>query len=91
MANTSAQRVYSEIRRIARSGVPLRVQRAEAANRIYQFKTDLVVARIQPREAETLKENLRRVLQRGAMQHDLTAEENSIYAKALDVLMSQAR
>jgi len=91
VASTSAQRVYSEIGRIAQSGVPLQEQRAEAAKRINQFKADLVVALIQPREAERLKENLRRTLQRGATQHDLTAEENSVYAQALDVLMGQAR
>ncbi len=91
MASTSAQRVYSEIGRIAQSDLPLRERRAEAAKRITQFKADLVVARIQPREAERLKENLRRVLQRGATQHDLTAELNSVYAEALDVLMGQTR
>ena len=91
VASTSAQRVYSEIGRIAQLGVPLRERRAEAAKRINQFKADLVVARIQPREAERLKENLRRTLQRGASQHELTAEVNSVFVEALDVLMGQAR
>jgi len=83
--------VFSEIGRIAQSDLPRWERRAEAAKRIDQFKADLVVARIQPREAERLKENLRRTLQRGATSHDLTAEENSVYAEALDVLMDQAR
>ena len=91
VASTSAQEVYSEIGRIAHMDLPLREQRAEAAKRITQFKADLAAARIQPREAETLKENLRRVLQRGATQHNLTTERNSVYAEALDVLMGQAR
>ena len=91
MASTSAQRVFLEIGKIAESGVPLRERRAEAAKRIDQFKVDLAVARIQPREAAKLKENLRRTLQRGATQHDLTTEQNSVYAEALDVLMDQAR
>jgi hypothetical protein len=38
--------------------------------------------------AEEQKESLRRVLQRAATRHDLTAEENSVYAEALDALMS---
>jgi len=83
--------VYSEIGRIAQSDLPLRERRAEAAKRINQFKADLVVALIQPKEAERLKENLRRVLQRGASQHKLTAEVNSVFVEALDVLMGQAR
>jgi len=91
LASTSAQRVYSEIGRIAQSDLPLRERRAEAAKRINQFKADLVVALIQPKEAERLKENLRRVLQRGASQHKLTAEVNSVFVEALDVLMGQAR
>ena len=78
MAGTSAQRVYSEIGRIAQSDLSLREQRAEAAKRIDQFKADLAVARIEPRGAATLEENLRRTLQRGATQHDLTSEQNGV-------------
>jgi hypothetical protein len=89
VASTSAQQVFSEIGRFAQSDLPLRKRRAEAAKRIKQFKVDLAIARIQPREAETLKENLRRVLQRGATQHNLTTEQNSVYVAALDVLMAK--
>jgi len=88
VASTSAQQVFSEIGRIAHSDLPLRRRRADAAKRIKQFKVDLAVARVQPSAAETLKENLRRVLQRGATLHNLTTEQNSVYARALDVLVS---
>ena len=91
MASTSAQQVFLEIGRIAHEDLPLRKRCAESAKRINQFKADLAVARIHPRGAATLKEDLRRMLQRGATQHDLTIEQNSVYAEALDVLMGQAR
>ena len=91
MASTSAQRVFAEIGTIAQSKLALGKRRMEAAKRINQFKGDLAVARIQPREAAQLKENLRRTLQRGATQHDLTTEQNSVYAEPLDVLVGQAR
>ncbi len=42
-------------------------------------------------EAEKQKESLRRTLQRAAARHDLKAEENSVYAEALEVLMGQTR
>jgi hypothetical protein len=83
--------VFSEIGRLAHEDLPLRKRHAKAAKRINQFKADLAAARIEQREAATLKENLRRTLQRGATQHDLTIEQNSVYAEALDVLMGQAR
>ena len=83
--------MFLEIGKIARTDLPLGKRRAEAAKRINQFKADLAVARIHPIGAATLKEDLRRMLQRGATQHDLTIEQNSVYAEALDVLMGQAR
>jgi hypothetical protein len=91
VASVSAQRVFLEIGKIARADLPLRKRLAEGAKRINQFKADLAIARIQPREAAMLKENLRRTLQRGATKHDLTMEQNSVYAEALDVLMGQGR
>jgi hypothetical protein len=92
VASIIAQQVLSEIRKIARSDAALRERRAEATKRINQFKADLAAARVQPREgAEKHKESLRRTLQRDATRHDLTAEENSVYAQALDVLMGRAR
>jgi hypothetical protein len=90
MASTIAQQVLSEIGKIARSDAALPERCAEATKRINQFKADLAVARVQPREAEKHKENLPRTLQRAATHHDLTAEENSVYAQALDVLMGKA-
>jgi len=66
-------------------------RRAEAANRIDQFKADLAAAPVEQGVRDRLQENLRRTLQRGATQHDLTAEENSVYAEALNVLMDHAR
>jgi len=91
VASTMAQQVFLEIRNIARSDITLPEQRAEAAKRIEQFKTDLSVARVWPAVAERQKESLRRTLQRAAARHDLTTEENSVYAEALDVLIGQAR
>jgi chromosome segregation ATPase len=91
MASTLAQQVNAEIGKLARSDIPLAKRRAEAAKRIDQFKADLAEVRHQPGAAEGQKENLRRVLQRAATRHDLTTEENSIYAEALDALMGHAR
>ena len=87
VASNIAQRVFSEIRKIAGSDIPLPERRADAAKTIAQFKTDLAAAHLQPKLAEEQKENLRRVLQRAATRHDFTAEQNSVYAGALDVLM----
>jgi hypothetical protein len=83
--------VLSEIAEIARLRVPLSERRAEARKRINQFKADLAAASDQPKKAEKQKESLRKTLQRGATSHDLTAEENSVYSGALDVLIGQAR
>ena len=91
MTSTIAQQVLLAIWKIARSRAPLPERRAEATKRINQFKADLAADRAQPTEAEKHKENLRRTLQRGATRHDLTAEENGVYAEALDVLMGQVR
>jgi hypothetical protein len=91
VASIIAQEVLWEIRKIARSDIPLPERRAEAAKRIDQFKGDLAAVRHQPGAPEKQVESLRRTLQRAAACHDLTAEENSVYAKALDVLMGQAR
>jgi len=91
VASIIAQEVLWEIRKIARSEIPLPERRAEAAKRIEQFKADLAAARRQPKVAERQKESLRRTLQRTAARHDLTAEENNVYTEALDVLMGQAR
>ena len=91
MASIIAQEVLWEIRKIARSEIPLPERRAKAAKRIDQFKGDLAAVRHQPGVPEKKKESLRRTLQRAAARHDLTAEENSVYAEALDVLMGQAR
>jgi len=86
-----AQQVFSEIRKIAGSDIPLPERRAEVAKRIDQFKADLAVTHLMPRVAEEQKENLRRVLQRAVTRHDLTAEQSSIYVETLDFLMRQAR
>ena len=91
VAVITGQQVFSEIRKIARLDAPLAKRRAEAAKRVKQFKADLAAVRHQPGAAEGQKENLRRVLQRAATRHDLTTEENSIYAEALDALMGHAR
>ena len=91
MASIVGQEVFSEIRKIARSDLPLPERCAEATKRINQFKADLAAARRQPKVAERQKESLRRTLQRTAARHDLTAEENNVYTEALDVLMGQAR
>jgi hypothetical protein len=40
---------------------------------------------------DRLQESLRRTLQRATTSHDLTVEENSVYVKALDVLIGQPR
>ncbi len=90
MASIIAQEVLSEIRMIARSDFPLPERRAEAAKRIDQFKGDLAAVCHQPGVPEKQVESVRRTLQRAAARHDLTAEENSVYAEALDVLMGQA-
>jgi hypothetical protein len=63
----------------------------EAANRVGQLKADLAAAPIEQGVRDRLQENLRRTLQRTATQHDLTAEENGVYVKALDVLMDRVR
>jgi hypothetical protein len=89
VASIISQQVLSEIREIARSRLGLPKRRAEAANRIHQFKADLAAAPIEQAMRDRLQEILRRTLQRGGMQHDLTAEENSAYAQALNVLMGQ--
>jgi hypothetical protein len=91
VASIIAQQVLSEIRKIVRSDIPLSERRAAAAKRISQFQADLAVARVQPEVAEGQKESLRRVLQRATTRHDLTIEENSVYAEALDALIGQAR
>ena len=91
MASIIAQQVLSEIRTIARSDASLPERRAEVTKRIDQFKTDLAATRAQPRQVEKQKESLRRTLQRAATHHDLTADENSVYAEALDVLMGDGR
>jgi len=91
VASIVAQQVLSEIGKIAGSDAPLPQRRAEATTRINQFKVDLVAAHVQPREADKQKESLRRTLQRGATHHGLSSELNSVYAKALDVLMDQSR
>jgi hypothetical protein len=90
VASIIAQEVFGEIRKIARSVIPLPKRRAEATTRINQFKADLAAARHLLGVPEKQKENLRRMLQRGATQHDLTGEENNIYAEALDLLMGHA-
>jgi hypothetical protein len=87
VASIIAQEVLREIRKIARSDIPLPERRAEAAKRIDQFKADLAVASVWRGAPERQKESLRRTLQRAAARHDLTAEENSVYSEALDVLM----
>jgi hypothetical protein len=86
-----AQRVLSEIGKIARSDAPLRERRANATTRINQFKADLAAAQVQPRQAEKQKESLRRTLQRAATDHSLAAEETSVYVEALDALMGGPR
>ena len=91
MASIIAQEVLSEIRKIARSDIPLPERRAEPAKRIEQFKADLAAASVWRGVPERQKESLRRTLQRAAARHDLTTEENSVYAEALDVLIGQAR
>ena len=55
MASTMAQQVFSEIRKIAGSDIPLPERRADAAKRIDQFKTDLAAAHLQPKLAEEQK------------------------------------
>jgi hypothetical protein len=82
-----AQEVLSEIRKIARSNIPLPDRRAEAAKRIEKFKADLAAAGVRRGVPERQRESLRRTLQRSAARHDLTTEENSVYSEALDVLM----
>ncbi len=47
VASIIAQKVFSEIRRVARSDAPLPKRRAEAAKKITLFKADLAVARVQ--------------------------------------------
>ena len=74
---------------IARSDFPLPERCAKAAKRIDQFKGDLAAVCHQPGVPEKQVESLRRTRQMAAARHDLTAEENSVYAKALDVLMGQ--
>ena len=91
MASIIAQEVLWEIRKIARSEIPLPERRAGAAKRIDQLKADLAAVCDQPGVPEKQVESLRRTLQRTAARHDLTAEENSVYAESLDVLMGQAR
>ena len=91
MASIIGQKVFSEIREIARSNLPLPERCAEAAKRINQFRSDLAAAPHQPEVAERQKESLRRTLQRTAARHDLTAQENSVYTEALDVLTGQMR
>jgi hypothetical protein len=91
VASIVGQKVFSEIRKIARSDLPLPERCAEAAKRINQFKADLAAVRHQPEVAERQRESLRRTLQRTAARHDLTAEENSVCTEALDVLTGQAR
>jgi hypothetical protein len=91
VASIIGQKVFSEIRNIARSDIPLPERRAEAAKRIDQFKGDLAAVRHQPGVPEKQVESLRRTLQRTAARHDLTAEENNVYTEALDVLMGQVR
>jgi hypothetical protein len=86
-----AQQVFSEIRRAARLDERLAKRRAEAAKTTDQFKIDLAAASVRRGVPERQKESLRRKLQRAATRHDLTTEENSVYAGALDVLMGQAR
>src|SRR5260370_68141 len=89
VASIIAQEVLWEIRKIARSEIPLPERRAEAAKRIEQFEADLAAASVRRGVPERQKERLRRTLQRSAARHDLTTEENSVYAEALDVLMGQ--
>jgi hypothetical protein len=91
VANIIAQQVLLEIRTIARSDASLRKRSAEAAKRIKQFKADLAAPSVRRGVPEKQMESLRRTLQRAAARHDLTTEENSVYAEALDVLMGQAR
>jgi hypothetical protein len=91
VASIIAQEVLLDIRKIARSDIPLPERRAEAAKRIDQFKADLAAVSVRRGAPEKQVESLRRTLQRAAARHDLTAEENSVYAEALDVLMGQAR
>jgi hypothetical protein len=91
VASIVAQQVFSDIRRVALSSLPLSVRRLEAASRINQFKADLAAAAVSAGVRDRLKESLRRTLQRTATQHDLGADQTSVYAKALDALGSQAR
>jgi len=89
VASIVPQHVFSEIRLVARSHAPLAERRVEAASRVTQFKADLAVAGLQPRVSEHQIESLRRTLQRAATHHDLSADENNIYAVALDVLIGR--
>jgi len=91
VASILSQRVLLEIRKIAQSRFAIPKRRAEAANRINQFKADLAAAPVEQGVRDRLQENLRRTLQRAATQHDFSADENSVYAEALDVLMGQTR
>ena len=91
MASILSQRVLLEIRKIAQSRVALPKRHAEAANRINQFKADLAAAPVEQGVRDRLQENLRRTLHRAATSHELTGEENSVYAEALDVLIAHAR
>jgi hypothetical protein len=90
VASIIAQEVLLDIRKIARSDIPLPERRAEVAKRIDQFKADLAAVSVRRGVPERQKESLRRTLQRTVTRHDLTAEENSVYAEALDVLMGLA-
>ena len=90
VAIITGQQVFSEVRRVARLDAPLAKRRAEAAKRVNQFKASLAAASVWREAPERQKESLRRKLQRAATRHDLTTEENSVYAEALDALMGQA-
>ena len=90
MASIIAQRVFLEIKTIARSDASLQERRAKAARRIDQFKAEFAAALVWPIDTVKQIESLRKALQRAATQHNLTAEENSVYAEALEVLMGQA-
>jgi hypothetical protein len=78
--------VLSGIEVIARAGNPLPERRAEAAQRISQFDTDLAASGRPAGMVEERRNQLRAMLEEAAGNRNRPSDERSVYRNALDRL-----
>jgi hypothetical protein len=86
MASIVASFVLSGIEVIARAGNPLPERRAEAAQRISQFDTDLAASGRPAGMVEERRNQLRAMLEEAAGNPNRPSDERSVYRNALDRL-----